>query len=79
MFVLIFRFANHERSKKHKENVAYLKQEMEEEEELLSNIAHQNDVSKEDVCDIEMEAEKMNLDIEAEIDIEEITPDRKQK
>ncbi|CAE1281569.1 DNAJA5 [Acanthosepion pharaonis] len=72
-------FANHERSKKHKENVAYLKQEMEKEEELLSNIAHENNVSEENVCDFQMDAEKTNANIEEELDTEEITSDRKHK
>lgn len=76
--ILFFRFANHERSKKHKENVAYLKQEMEKEDELLSNIAHENNVSEENICDFQMDAEKTNANIE-ELDTEELTSDRKHK
>lgn len=72
-------FANHERSKKHKENVAYLKQEMENEDLLLSNVVHENEVSKETNCD---EDEMKTMDVaedEEEVMYTELTSDRKQK
>ncbi|XP_029649934.1 dnaJ homolog subfamily C member 21 [Octopus sinensis] len=70
-------FANHERSKKHKENVILLKQEMEEDEAAMVNsMTEKKNDSSEALSDIPVDDEDLDLNSD---DIVEETSERKQK